>query len=178
MNQDGRETDLLHYVFGRPDIAELRGNPSKVLGAIDEYSQQHNGLMNIGGKKGAFICSLIAEHKPSVMIELGGYVGYSAILFGDAVRANGGKQYLSLELNPEMAAVANTLIDLAGLRDFVRVIIGPCNESLIRLVQVEKTKMAWKAHSQTGPRLTLLVLLEMRTWCMSRQLQNLSSEII
>jgi len=109
-----------------------------VLAAIDEYSNVFNQLMNVGPQKGAFMCELIAERKPSVMIELGGYVGYSAILFGDAVRRHGGQQYLSLELNPEMAAVSSILVDLAGLRDFVRIVIGSSNESLIRLVQQEK----------------------------------------
>ena len=69
------------------------------------------------------------------MIELGGYVGYSAILFGDALRSNGGKKYLSLEINPEMAAVATILIQLAGLQDIVSFIIGPCDKSLIQLAQ-------------------------------------------
>jgi len=72
------------------------------------------------------------------MIELGGYVGYSAILFGDAVRSNGGKRYLSLEVNPENAAVANMLVELAGLRDFVSIVVGSSNKSLIQLIQVEK----------------------------------------
>jgi catechol O-methyltransferase len=109
-----------------------------VLAAIDSYDENHNRLMNIGPHKGAFISKLITERKPSVMIELGGYVGYSAVLFGDTVRANGGKQYLSLEINPENAAVANMIVELAGLRDFVRIIVGSSNESLIRLIKVEK----------------------------------------
>ena len=86
--------------------------------------------MTIGPVKGAFITALIAERKPCVMIELGGYVGYSAILFGDAVRAGGGKQYLSVEQNAEMAAVANQLVDLAGLREHVRVLVGSGSEVL------------------------------------------------
>jgi catechol O-methyltransferase len=94
--------------------------------------------MNVGPHKGAFISKLISERKPSVMIELGGYVGYSAILFGDAVRSNQGKQYISLEVNPENAAVANMLIELAGLREFVRIIVGSSNQSLIQLIQTDK----------------------------------------
>lgn len=135
---DGREIALLHYIFSRPDLKELRGHPDKILAAIDEYVEKHNRLMNIGPHKGAYISKLIAEQKPSVMIELGGYVGYSAIKFGDAVRSHGGKEYLSLEVNPENAAVANMLLDLAGLRDFVRIIIGSSNDSLVELIQVEK----------------------------------------
>jgi catechol O-methyltransferase len=68
------------------------------------------------------------------MIELGCYVGYSAILFGDAVRRNGGERYLSLELNPEFAAIANMLVELAGLRDFVRIIVGRSDLSLHKLL--------------------------------------------
>ena len=90
--------------------------------------------MNIGPTKGDLISSVIAKRKPSVMVELGGYVGYSAIRFGDALRRAGGKQYLSLEINSTYAAVANKLVDLAGLSDIVRIIIAPAHLSLARLV--------------------------------------------
>jgi catechol O-methyltransferase len=136
--QDGREVDLLHYIYGRPDIKELRGNPQKILAAIDEYNVNHNMLMNVGPVKGAHITGLITEHKPSTMIELGGYIGYSAILFGDAIRANGGKKFYTLEKNPEMAAVANQLVELAGLRNIVHILIGSSDELLVELVRERK----------------------------------------
>lgn len=108
--------------------------------------------MNIGSVKGAFVTNLIAERKPSVMIELGGYVGYSAILFGDAIRANGGKQFLSIEKNPEMAAVANQLVDLAGLRDTVRILVGASDEVLRELVcdrkEIAQVEMIFIDHWQ------------------------------
>jgi catechol O-methyltransferase len=91
--------------------------------------------MNIGPAKGGLIASFIAERRPSTMIELGGYVGYSAIKFGDAVRRAGGQRYLSLEINPVYAAVANMLVDLAGLRDVVRIIVAPSHMSLAQLVR-------------------------------------------
>jgi catechol O-methyltransferase len=50
------------------------------------------------------------------------------------MRAHGGK-YISLEMNPEMAAVANQLISLAGLSETVSVIVGAASESLSRLVE-------------------------------------------
>jgi catechol O-methyltransferase len=89
--------------------------------------------MTIGRSKGKIVTDLIDQLKPKTMVELGTYVGYSAILFGDAVRRNGGESFLSLEMNPNLAAVANMLIDLAGLRDFVRVIVGRSDLSLDRL---------------------------------------------
>ena len=89
--------------------------------------------MNVGPDKGPIVCDLIAEKRPEVMVELGGYVGYSALLFGDAVRKAGGKRYLSLEMNPEFAAVIISLVDLAGLSDIVKVHVGPSDRSLARL---------------------------------------------
>ncbi|EPS34737.1 hypothetical protein PDE_09701 [Penicillium oxalicum 114-2] len=128
----GREAKLLHFIYGQPNLENIRGSPQKVLDLMNEFETDHH-MMTVGMSKGKIVTDLIDEIKPKVMIELGCYVGYSAILFGDAVRRNGGARYLSLELNPEWAAIANMLIELAGLRDFVRVIVGRSDESLAQL---------------------------------------------
>ena len=106
-----------------------------MLAAIDDYHNQFNMLMNIGPVKGAHIVNLIGQQKPSTMIELGSYVGYSAILFGEALSQNGGEQYLGIEKNPEMAAVANQLINLAGLQEVARVLVGSSEDVLKQLVK-------------------------------------------
>ena len=122
-------------MFARPDLKQLRGKPERVLAAIDDYHGRFHQLMNVGRPKGAFISDIIAERKPRVMIELGGYVGYSAILFGAALRQTGnGARYVSIEQNPEMAAVAAQLVELAGLRDAVRIIVGSSGEVLQEMV--------------------------------------------
>jgi catechol O-methyltransferase len=130
---DGREVALLEYVYNRPDLDQMRGHPKRVCEAIDAFARAHTGLINVGEFKGAHVCDLIEHHRPSVMLELGGYVGYSAILFGDIVRQAGGKRYFSVEKSPLFAAVAASLIDLAGLRDTVRVVIGTGAEGIQRL---------------------------------------------
>lgn len=89
--------------------------------------------MNVGYDKGKIVTDLIAKVKPQVMVELGGYVGYSALLFGDAVRKAGGKSYFSLEKNPEFAAIIMSFVDLAGLSDIVKVFVGPSGDSIRRL---------------------------------------------
>ena len=89
--------------------------------------------MNVGPDKGKLVCDLIAEVKPDTMVELGGYVGYSGLLFGNAVRKAGGKRYHILERNPEFAAVTLSLVDLAGLSDIVKVHVGPSDRSIARL---------------------------------------------
>ncbi|KAL8995398.1 MAG: hypothetical protein Q9188_006823 [Gyalolechia gomerana] len=130
---DGREIELLHFVYRHPSINEIRGSPTNVLKAIDEYGRTKKYLMNVGDDKGRIVVDLIAEVKPQIMVELGGYIGYSALLFGDAVRKAGGKRYFSLERNPEFAAVIMSLVDLAGLSDIVKVVVGSSAESIKRL---------------------------------------------
>ncbi|KAF5984966.1 catechol O-methyltransferase [Fusarium coicis] len=130
---DGREIELLHYIYGRSDIDELRGSPERVLQAIDEFGRTKKYLMNVGEDKGKIVTDLIAEVKPKVMVELGGYVGYSTLLFANAVRKSGGTHYFSLERNPEFAAVIISLLDLSGLRDIARVVVGPSDAGLARL---------------------------------------------
>ena len=130
---DGREIELLHFVYGHPSIDDIRGSPTKVLQVIDEYARTKKYLMNVGDDKGKIVTNLIAEVKPKTMVELGGYVGYSALLFGNAVREVGGHRYFSLERNPEFAAVIMSLVDLAGLADVVKVVVGPSAQSIKRL---------------------------------------------
>lgn len=130
---DGREIELLHFIYSLADIDQIRGHPLKVVAAIEKYATTKNYLMNVGPDKGKIVCDLIAEMKPETVVELGGYIGYSGLLFGEAVRKAGGKRYYSLERNPEFAAVIMALIDLAGLGDIVKVCIGPSDRSIARL---------------------------------------------
>ena len=120
-------------MYGHPSIEEIRGSPENVLKAIDEYGRTKKYLMNVGADKGKIVADLVAEVKPQVMVELGGYIGYSALLFGNAVRKAGGKRYFSLERNPEFGAVIASLADLAGLGDVVKVVVGSSADSIKRL---------------------------------------------
>lgn len=130
---DGREIELLHFVYNHPMIADIRGSPSRLLEAIDEFGRTKKYLMNVGEDKGKIVVDLIKNVKPKVMVELGGYIGYSAVLFGDVARRAGGKRYYSLERNPEFAAVIMSMVNLAGLDDYVKIIVGPSADSIGRL---------------------------------------------
>lgn len=89
--------------------------------------------MNVGREKGHVVTDIIARQKPTTLLEIGGYVGFSAILFGNELCKAGGQKYLSLELNPTFAHVARELIALAGLEQTVEIIEGPCRESLRKI---------------------------------------------
>ncbi|KAE9378207.1 S-adenosyl-L-methionine-dependent methyltransferase [Stipitochalara longipes BDJ] len=137
-SHDGREEALFQFILAHPDFENLKGNPPKLLQAIDEFSATHDFLISIGAHKAKILSDLIAKEKPSVVVELGGYLGYSAILFADNMRTviplvSSKLQVWSLEMNPEFAAIAEKLIEIAGLSDFVTVAVGPAEDTLKKL---------------------------------------------
>jgi catechol O-methyltransferase len=109
------------------------------LAAIDEFSATYDFLISIGGHKSNIMSDLINKEAPSIVVELGGYLGYSAILFADTMRRGTQSTHKlrvwSLEMNAEFASIARQLIQLAGLDDIVTVVVGPAEESLRRLNQ-------------------------------------------
>lgn len=116
----------------------MRGNPQAVLDAIDEFGRTKKYLMNIGEYKSKTVVDRIRQHRPETFVECGAYIGYSAVAFGAAVKEAGGKRYWSLEHNAEFAAVTTMLVDLAGLSDLVKVVVGDVSDSVTRLYQEKK----------------------------------------
>lgn len=127
---DTKEDRLLNYILSSPDLESVRGHPQKVLDLIDEFSYNQEGLMNIGAYKGKIIIDKIHEVNPKIMIELGGYMGYSAIIFSKELVHDPAAKYYSFEVNEKFAGIARQLIDLAGLSHKVEIIIGPAAETL------------------------------------------------
>ena len=107
-------------------------SPEQVLGLIDEYGCKHKYMMNVGAEKGAFITDLTAANKPKVMLEFGSYIGYSTILFAAAIKKAGGKQYMSFEREPKFARIAESLVEIAGLSDVVRIVVGSSSKNLLQ----------------------------------------------
>lgn len=126
---DGREEQLLDFVRSRCG-SRSPAQPSDVLRLIDDFGVAHKYMMNIGAEKGQIVTDLIGKHKPRTMLELGGYIGYSTILFADALRRNGGKQYISFERDQRFASVAQALVELSGLEQVVRIVVGSSSKSL------------------------------------------------
>ena len=135
-SHDGREVTLLKYIYNHPDLDKLRNSPADVCRVMDEFAAKEDFLINIGSDKGEKVREIIEKQKPIVLVELGGYVGYSAIFFADAMRRAGkadGLRLWSLEFDPLIASIAMNLIELAGLSDIVKVVVGSAADSLKRL---------------------------------------------
>jgi catechol O-methyltransferase len=135
--EDGREEELVEYVTNQPNI---RGSPRDILAAIDGFARTRKYLMNVGDDKGQIVVDLIREMHPKIMIELGGYCGYSTIMFANALKEAGGGKYYSLERNIQFAQNIKTLIDFAGLSNIVGVIVGSSSEGIKHLHDTGKVK--------------------------------------
>lgn len=100
----------------------MRGNPKAILACIDEFARK-KFLMTIGPFKAQLLLAVLEEHKPKSGIECGVYIGYSAILFGHAIRKYGGEmaRYWCFEKNSLFASVATKLVEFAGLAKHVKV---------------------------------------------------------
>ncbi|KAH8431559.1 O-methyltransferase [Aspergillus melleus] len=134
---DGREKALQAHILSQ---CSLRNQPEAILAEIDRWATEKKiCMMTIGPERSTPIMNLINSARPSTIAELGGYIGYSAIKFGNEMRRFGGTRYLSLEFSAEYAAVANSLIEFAGLGDFVQVIVGLASESLGKVAEELQT---------------------------------------
>lgn len=65
---DGREIELLHFIYNKPDIDAIRGSPQRVLAAIDEFARTKKYLMNVGEDKGRIVTDVIKEVRSKVMV--------------------------------------------------------------------------------------------------------------
>ena len=121
----------------------MRGNPVKILNAMDDFAREQDFLISIGPHKAGVLGEFIAAEKPRVAAEFGGYVGYSAIWFAEQMRKAAGAdasqlRVWSLEFDPLFAAISMSFIELAGLSDIAKVIVGKADESLTRLTKEDK----------------------------------------
>jgi catechol O-methyltransferase len=115
----------------------MAGNPQLIMEAMDDFSCQHDFLISIGSDKSRVLADLLAEHKPKVIVELGGYLGYSAIFFADQLRKvhpnTSDVHVWSIEFDHKIADIATEIIKLSGLQDMVTVVKGPADESMRNL---------------------------------------------
>jgi catechol O-methyltransferase len=115
---DGREEAAAGYVVAHAPA----GSIDAAIAAIDRFAYRHKFLINVGDEKGAILEAAIDRVKPLRVLELGAYVGYSALRMARRLPAVG--RVFSVELNPSNAAIARRIIDHAGAADRVTIVVG------------------------------------------------------
>ncbi|TMW57724.1 hypothetical protein Poli38472_014327 [Pythium oligandrum] len=101
-----------------------RGDAQSVRDVIDKFGYE-NWMMNVGDVKGSIVDAEIRKLQPKVMVEIGGYCGYSAVRFGNLLRE---------------------VVDIAGLSDVVKIIVGPFQESIEKWSEVDHVDVFFIDH--------------------------------
>jgi catechol O-methyltransferase len=115
---DGREEEAARFVMANAPA----GNIDAAIEAIDQYAYQRKFLMNIGDKKGTLIDQAIERVQARRVLELGAYIGYSALRIARLLPA-GGHLY-SVEFNAANAEISRRIIAHAGAADRVTFVTG------------------------------------------------------
>ena len=95
-------------------------NPEEVLRSIEREAPVR-GLPIIGPERGVFLDEVVISHSPKKILEIGTLVGYSAIRMARLIK---GVSLTCIEVDGDIAGVARSNIDAAGLADRVEIIIG------------------------------------------------------
>lgn len=130
----GKEQALLKHVLSLPktQLSQIKGKPHEMLKIIDTFSSRYRDPSDFFihiGDRASIVVDEMKKANPHNMMELGGYVGYSAILFGNEISKVNGKYY-SFEMSEEFANIARHLIDIAGLEKTIEIIVGPTGTTL------------------------------------------------
>lgn len=114
---DGREARLAEYVAAKA----RRGDPEDVIRIIDQYCYQQSFLINVGDEKGRILDAAVVAARPTRVLELGTYCGYSALRMAAAAPA---AQIVSIEFNAANAEIARRILEHAGVAGRVTVVVG------------------------------------------------------
>src|SRR5579872_4418964 len=72
---DGREEQAVQYVIQHAQPGDM----ADAINKIDQFAYKKKVLINVGDQKGAILDDVITREKPKRVLELGAYVGYSAL---------------------------------------------------------------------------------------------------
>ena len=118
----------LDYVFSNAE----KNNPKSILQTIDNFVLESGQfLMNVGPEKGEILRDHLLKSKPNNVIELGTFIGYSAVLISSTI---GEKSKLtSIDSDSHSIEIAKELINFAGLDDKVNLMHGSAEEIIPEL---------------------------------------------
>ncbi|BDB42756.1 O-methyltransferase [Mycobacterium kiyosense] len=114
---DGREAATVDYVLNNAKP----GDVDDALATIDRFAYEKSMLVNVGDEKGELLDAAVRRADPALALELGTYVGYSAMRIARA--APKAKVY-SVEFSAANAANARRIWAHAGLAERVTCVVG------------------------------------------------------
>ena len=142
---DGREAALHQHVMS--ESSQIKGDPAKVLNCIHDYVESKTRMMIFQRPKVAKSKEVLEkmDPKPKIVVELGTYVGNSAVAWGAMLRdwygpdaASKGCKVYTCELEESFCGIARDFVKLAGLAEVVSVEQGKSEDTIRRLVKEGK----------------------------------------
>ncbi len=119
---DGREEALADHVTQHARA----GDPADAIRVVDEFCYTRSFMINVGDEKGALLDAAVRRARPSLVLELGTYCGYSALRMARTLAADGpaDARVVSVEFAEANAQVARRILRHAGVAGRVTVVVG------------------------------------------------------
>ena len=116
---------VLNYVFKNAK----QDDPQSVLNTIDSFvSETGTFLMNVGPEKGKLLAETIKDHKPLNTLELGSFLGYSAIIIAMFLPEAG--SLVSVDHDKDSVVASKEIVKYAGLENKVHFINATSDEAI------------------------------------------------
>ena len=125
MINNSKMNSVLNYVFKNAK----QDDPQSVLNTIDSFvSETGTFLMNVGPEKGKLLAEAIKDHKPLNTLELGSFLGYSAIIIAMFLPEAG--SLVSVDHDKDSVAASKEIVKYAGLENKVHFINSTSDEEI------------------------------------------------
>ena len=116
---------VLNYVLKNAK----QDDPQSVLNTIDSFvSETGTFLMNVGPEKGKLLAETIKDHKPLNTLELGSFLGYSAIIIAMFLPEAG--SLVSVDHDKDSVVASKEIVKYAGLENKVHFINSTSDEAI------------------------------------------------
>ncbi|CAF1332789.1 unnamed protein product [Adineta steineri] len=108
-----------------------RGDVQNIIDTIDKFGWTKQWLMNIGDQKGKILDEAIQTRKPKTVLELGTFLGYSALRMISLLPKDA--LLISIDSNTESAEIARSIFEYAGVTDRIKTIVDDTNNVIPHL---------------------------------------------
>jgi catechol O-methyltransferase len=115
---DGREEACARYVLANARAGDIDDS----IRAIDEFAYKKKILINVGDEKGQILDAALTKAKARRALELGAYVGYSALRTARKLQPGG--RLFTIEFSAANADITRRILNHAGALDRVTVVHG------------------------------------------------------
>ena len=95
---------------------------------IDAFCEK-NWMMNLGSEKAEIVKGAMKDRPIKTVLEIGGYCGYSALVFANEIAGREGAKVYTIEINDYYAGIARKIQEHAGLDKMIEIHLATVEKS-------------------------------------------------